>query len=245
MKRNKSKKITFYLNDAKVLDFAVPPGPIAKALPYWYKRQTPTSDEFDKIASGVVATTIKKCLPIFDTMTAGYVFYSPCDIYIDATDPEKIIYSVPASVKKVLSHLFSHHAREQYSDYPINTDLYHKDLLRIHSLWTVGTEKGYSTLFMDPMHKDPSPIQVFGGIIDTDNFISNGHFSFLVKKGFQGIIKQGTPLVQIFPFKRDNWEMNMETVENSRRIHEQQALSLRSTFYNAYKSKFRANKEYR
>jgi hypothetical protein len=184
-------------------------------------------------------------MPIFDTMTSGYVFYSPCDIYVDATDPEKLVFSIPASLKKVLSTLFSQHAREQYSDYPIDTDLYHKDLLRIHTLWTVGTEEGYSTLFMDPMHKDPNPINVFAGIIDTDKFVSNGHFSFLVRKNFQGIIKQGTPLVQMFPYKRDSWEMNMVIGEESKRVQEKQALSLRSTFYNSYKNKFRANKEYK
>jgi hypothetical protein len=27
-----------------------------------------------------------------------------------------------------------------------------------------------------------------------------------IREGFEGIIEKGTPLVQITPFKRDNWE---------------------------------------
>jgi hypothetical protein len=71
--------------------------------------------------------------------------------------------------------------------------------------WSIQTEKGYSTLIMNPMHGESSPLTAIPGIVDTDGFISEGHFSFIVKSNFKGIIKQGTPLVQIIPFKRDSW----------------------------------------
>ena len=60
-------------------------------------------------------------------------------------------------------------------------------------------------LIIQPQNADDSPLMAISGIIDTDKFIVNGHFSFIVKRGFSGIIKQGTPLVQVIPFKRENW----------------------------------------
>jgi len=78
-----------------------------------------------------------------------------------------------------------------------------------------------------------------------DNEIQNGVMkltvkkcqSFFVKKNFKGILKQGTPLIQVFPFKRDDWEMSINKEVNSEEISEQRIM-LRSTFENGYKMKY-------
>ena len=69
--------------------------------------------------------------------------------------------------------------------------------------------------------------------------------SFFVKSGFVGVIKQGTPLVQIFPFKREPWQMERVNAEQSEKATDRQFLKLRSTFVNGYKNKMRSKKEYR
>ena len=82
-------------------------------------------------------------------------------------------------------------------------------------------------------------------IVDTDTFVTDGHLSFLVDKDFKGIIRQGTPLIQVIPFKREAWEKNFVSAEQSEEKYENQRLRLRSVFSNAYKNLFRAKKEYR
>jgi hypothetical protein len=118
-------------------------------------------------------------------------------------------------------------------------------LLRIMPFWIVSTTLGYSTLFLDPLHKDPSPIKALPGLIDTDGYPSDGHLSFMIEKDFKGIIKQGTPLVQIIPFKRDNWSMEIVDAKESESFLKKHRMSLRSTFTNGYKNKFRSPKEYK
>lgn len=244
-KKNKTNVITFYPFDDKTMLFAPQPTPATRSLPVWYKRQATTHENSVSLANGNPATTIKKCMPIFDAMTAGYILYAPCDIFIDATDPEKLTYSTPAAMKPFSKSLFASHSRDQYAEYPLDTKKYHKDLLRIHPLWVIGTDAGYSTLFIDPIHKDVSPLKMFDGIIDTDTFISDGYISFLVEKDFQGIIKQGTPLVQVIPFQREGWEMKVASSEEAEKALIPQRTNLRTTFFNGYKNKFRSSKDYK
>jgi hypothetical protein len=238
-------KIKFYPFSEKTMDFAPEPMPASKSIPAWYKAQPAEILEKTEMLSGNIASTVKKCMPIFDAMTAGYIIYTPCDIYLDATDEAGLKYSVPAFLKQFQADLFATHAPEQYSEYPLDKSKNHKDLLRVMPFWSVGTDKGYSTLFIQPLHGDSSPLTVIPGIIDTDSFISEGHFSFMVNKNFKGVIKQGTPIVQVIPFKRDSWEMEIESPENSIPRLMKQRLKIRSTFANGYKNKMRFKKEYK
>jgi hypothetical protein len=238
-------KIKFYPFSEKTKQFAPAPTPASKAVPDWYRKQPGSIDEETQLAKGNLSSTIKRCMPIFDYMTAGYIIYVPCDIYIDATNPEKISWSVPLTLKQFASDMIASHAPEQYDHYPIDKDIYHKELFRIMPFWAVGTEEGTSSLFMQPVHKDDLPFLAIGGMIDTDKFISDGHLSFLIKKNFKGILKQGTPLVQVIPIKREDWAMELVDAKESSADLSKQRLNVRSAFVNAYKNKFRQKKEYK
>ena len=104
------------------------------------------------------------------------------------------------------------------------------------------TPEGYSTMLMPPVLKDVLPITALSAIVDTDKFISDGHMSFYVKKGFKGLIKQGTPLIQAIPFKREDWEH--ECLPYSKKLIEPQRRIIRSTFVNGYKLKFWSRKNF-
>jgi hypothetical protein len=236
--------IGFHPFSDKTSSFAEPPKPASKSMPEWYRQQPAVVNEKTDYKQGNIASTIKRCMPIFDATSIGYVITAPCDIYVNTTNPEELTYSVPRQIMEFKADLFSTHAAEQYSEYPIDTNRYHKQLLRIQPFWSVETPKGYSSLFMNPLHR-PGPLFAFAGVIDTDGYISEGHLSFLVEKDFDGIIKQGTPLVQVVPFKREEWESQVFTEEQSMPKLRRQAMQLRSVFQNAYKTKFRSKKEYK
>lgn len=224
--------------------FIEPPKPATLFLPAWYKKQPGTIDDKASLPMGVSTSTVKRCMPIFDSMTAGYVITAPCDIFIDATNPDSLVYSIPASLAHIKGQLFATHDIKQYEHYPIDKSRQHKDLLRIHPFWMIETDPGYSCLIIQPQHSDDSPLTAISGIIDTDKFIVNGHFSFIVDKSFNGIIKQGTPLVQVIPFKRENFVSSLGDYESAKKITEKQGRQLRSVFMNGYKNKFRSKKQY-
>lgn len=238
--------IKFYPFSEGTKSFAPVPQPASKMLPEWYKRQPASiGDDKDFMPKGGVNSTIKRCMPVFDLLTAGYIITFPMDLYIDATNPNKIEWSVPSPLKNFGSDMVATHTAEQVSQYPIDKDSFHKDVFRILPFWSVGTDKGYSTLFTHPYHRDDMPFQAFSAIVDTDGFISDGHLSMFIKKDFKGLIKQGTPLVQVIPFKREEWQMEIVDPEESNPILKAQRLAIRSAFRFGYKDKFRSRKEYR
>ena len=128
--------------------------------------------------------------------------------------------------------------------YPI-PDYFHPEVVRIHPMWLVQTETGYSSLFVAPMHGEDSPIKAVPGVIDTDEYPSDGYLSFFVKKGFKGIIKQGTPIIQVIPFKRDDWESSINKEKDSDFKIKEKNLGVRSVFQNGYRMKFWKKKTYK
>jgi hypothetical protein len=237
------KKIRFYPFNDGTRKFAPEPEPTSKFLPDWYKK-TPSVINNGSIAFGELGLTVKKCMPIFDLMTAGYTITLPCDVYVDATNPEKLHWSIPNGILPYQGDMFAVHAKDQYSNMPVNKAIYHEDLLRIFPFWAVGTPKGYSAIFLNPPYSENSPLVALQAIVDTDTFITDGHLSFWVEKNFKGIIKQGTPLVQVIPFKRDDWKKEVAGLEEAESRFETQRLRLRSAFSNSYKNIFRSKKTY-
>lgn len=239
------KKIKFYpFNESASKDMDRPL-PASKHIPEWYRKQPGSMDDDAHVMSGVLGSTVKRCMPIFDAITAGYIFVAPCDIYIDATDPEKLQKSIPAAMKLSQGDIFATHAPDQYSHFPIDFSIYHKELLRINVYWSAQTSDGTSSIIMQPIHQEVSPLMAIAGIIDTDKMITDGHFSFLVKKDFKGIIKQGTPLAQVIPFVRDSWESEVVDYETSMNTIRHQRFILRRVFNNGYKNLMRSKKDYK
>ena len=240
-----AKKIKFYpFNEIASKDIDSPVL-AAKQIPEWYKRQPGSINDEVGYSQGMLQSTVKRCMPVFDAITAGYIMVAPVDIYIDATDPEKLSKATPAAAKMGLPDLFATHGIEQYTHFPIDASIYHKEILRINTYWSVGTENGSSSIIMQPIHQDISPLMAITGIVDTDKMITDGHFSFLVKKGFKGVIKQGTPLVQIIPFDRDSWKSEVVDFDIAKDIIQHQRFVLRRVFGYGYKMLMRSKKDYK
>jgi hypothetical protein len=237
------KEIKFYPFSENTSLFAPEPISASKLVPEWYRKQPGLVDTGNDFINGGLGATVKKCMPIFDAITMGYFILAPCDIYVDATDPEKLSYSVPLKIKQFQSDLFSIHTPEQYDHYPIDKSIYHKQLLRIFPFWSVETTKGYSCFYLQPMHRDLDTLAI-PGVIDTDRLVSEGHMSFLIKSNFKGVIKQGTPLIQIIPFKRDSWIKKIVSSADAIRVLAKQRFMVRSKFSNAYKDNFWSRKDY-
>lgn len=209
------------------------PEPGQKLVPEWYRKQPGLID--DKYEGGTLKLTVKKCQPFFDAMSMGYIFRMPVDLYINTKDGN-LDFQIPREFASHQAHIIANHSTEQVSHYPIDLSVYVNHILRIHPMWMVKTPPGYSTLFTSPAHQPHIPIRAVDAIVDTDNFFSDGHISFFLEKDFEGVIKQGTPIIQILPFKRDDWEMTVDP-NHDPLITEVQRKGVRSSFQNGYRMK--------
>jgi len=244
MHKKENMSIIFNNTYPKIIDVFPEPEPTINFVPEWYRNQPGYYNNDRNTYNGTQLLTVKKCSAFFDSMSLGYMLLCPIDISIDTT-VEPPIFDIPSQYKMLYIPMIGHHSAEQISHYPINKETETNFLLRINMVWVISTEKGTSCLFIDPQHKDKSPLKAISAVIDTDEFYSDGLFSFTVEKGFKGIIKKGTPLVQVIPFKRDSWKHQINNNFDPVKDLRHQKYKIRSVFNGGYKKYFWKKKEYK
>jgi len=203
-------KIKFIARDEIVAKTFKNPSPAAKNIPNWYREQEKYVGGEKKLMSrgpgAKFNQTIKSCPAVHDGMTAGYLFYTPCDIHI--SQEEGMInfdFSSEAYCR------INAHGQEQIGKVELDRGYYHDEcVFKFVADWAVKTPKGYSSMIMHPMWREDLPFRVLPGIIDTDSYNGIMNFLFLLKRGYEGIIPAGTPVGQIIPFKRDDWKSSIE-----------------------------------
>lgn len=203
LKKVTYKNITF-IKTVDVLDeFA--PIPAKKILPEWYKK-TNSYMEGKKKPNGKGRTTgtIKKCVPVFDAITSGYIITTYADIYVsnqegkDSSGSTKLF----PYYEWTSSESIQFHPEWQANKHPKFQDIPYPKFM---NPWGIKTPKGYSCLFVPPMHRS-TPFNILPGIVDTDEYIAPVNFPFmLTDNNFEGLIPAGTPVAQVIPFKRDSW----------------------------------------
>lgn len=165
------------------------PEPASKKISNWFRT-------LPGVISGV--ETVKKCVPFLDSMTAGYTISLTADVVYD-------------NGAKKFSHnssldIVSQHMPEQVQGIDLPNE-YDSQPYKWTNFFAVKTPRGYSTLFIHPINRVDLPFYSIAGIVDTDNYPVPVNFPFFIKKEFDGIIPEGTPIIQAIPFKRDDWEM--------------------------------------
>jgi hypothetical protein len=68
---------------------------------------------------------------------------------------------------------------------------------------------------MTPMNRFDLPFMNTTGIVDSDKVHLLGSFPFFIADGWEGTIPAGTPYLQVLPFKRENWEHEIEILNTS------------------------------
>ncbi len=230
--------ITFTKTNIQVIDI-YKPLPAKKFLPDWYKN-IPSYKDNKKVAfvegTEEKAGTIKKCMPVFDAMTSGYIIPSHVDIWV--TQRNGIPFYEWADISPAP---ITWHPVWQAEGHPSISNNF--DAAKFNNPWAIKTPKGYSSLFISPMHSD-TPIKILPGIVDTDQYTATINFPFtLVYNDFEGLIPAGTPIAQIIPFKRESWEQKDGGKKDFDEAYNKQSAII-TRFYDAYKSLFWSKKRY-
>lgn len=239
-KKGNTKLITFKAIDENVFNVFDPPVPAKKILPEWYKNQSKltTPGVFTIADNGNPNHTVKACMPVFDVMSAGYIFTLPVDVNF-TNDGNGYVTSQWSSnnLRPIESHPTS-----QFSEYKI-PEGYHKGCAyKFIQPWVIETPPGYSCLFIQPALRDDLPFQVVPAIVDTDKHPIKVNFPFFLKENFSGIIEIGTPIMQVIPFKREDW--THEVVEDLSQNNNKKWISAERKIGNRYKTFFRTIKKW-
>lgn len=229
------QKIVFTKMDELVSDLFYPKK-ASDFLPQWYKdlysyQGTDGKKVLDKNFEN--SSSIKRCVPVFDAMTSGYIISTHRDIWVRKNEIGEIVYASPEK-STVDFHPISQAPSHPYmNNYP-----YPKWI----NPWSIKTPKGYSSLFIPPVHGANKYFQILEGVVDTDKYNNPVNFPFVLKDvNFEGLIPAGTPVVQVIPIKRDSWKSKLGDKEDTENIY----ATLRSSFFDGYRNFFWSRKEYK
>jgi len=216
------------------LDF-FPPKPAVKEVPEWYKNTSEyIGDQGKKMLGTSTPHTIKKCIPVFDAITAGYILYTQVDIQV--TQQDGLPYYTWADQGAI-----SFHPIEQAPLHPTRNEAPYP---KWNNPYAINTPPGYSVLFTQPMHRE-SVFTILEGVVDTDQYKAPVNFPFVLNDTkWEGIIPAGTPMAQVIPFKRESWEHKIGS-DKERIEQEKITKKLKTLFFNSYKRQFWSRKEYR
>jgi hypothetical protein len=170
-------------------------------IPDWYKNNLPNNTE---IKSFPVISNIKACIPFLDSLTSGYVVPTPFDSAVKIDDEgfpritwgEESIRYVEVRDGSEAPYLPTPHG-------------YHSTRFVWNTMVSIKVPKGYSVLVTHPLNRFDLPFITLSGVVDADSIMHHGKIPFYLKEGFEGIIKAGTPMFQVLPFKREDWKSSV------------------------------------
>lgn len=183
----------------------------AKAkLPDWFKalpRYSPSE------SGGFPHRTAKMCPPFLEAMTHGYIIPAPFDFSVDLKyendQPvgfsQRLADDIDAADYDDWAPIVGREPPEKFAGSPWQKAL----AMKLRGFWRIETPPGYSCLLIEPLNRnfDELPFYVAPQVVDTDRSSGPISFSLVARQPFPIVVEENTPLVQVIPFLRCQWDL--------------------------------------
>lgn len=171
--------------------------PSVSKIPQWWK------DGELVLSNGEAG--LKSCIPFMEIMMSGYTINLPFDVFVSKNEDGTVNVKWNAPNHNAWPRFIDERPKELGETIPRPAG--HLPNGFVWSMqWSWKTPKGYSVLVTHPFNRFDLPFTTLSASMDSDKFNANGNVPFFIKEGFQGVIPEGTPIAQIFPYKRDKWK---------------------------------------
>tara|TARA_Y100000004_G_scaffold168510_1_gene201942 strand:+ start:630 stop:1556 length:927 start_codon:yes stop_codon:yes gene_type:complete len=194
--------------------------PASSIVPEWYKNldKRYTTDfegeehDLDFDIEGRSPTT-KTCPGVFDFINAGYIIPNYCDMTFKWNNDDTIHIDTTDFIK-YLSHeqklpTIKLHEYEQAAGAPFWENSYGQ-ICKIVTPWVMDFPKNVSVLIVHPYYHSSTDYTILPGILDVDvNALGPKQVNIFLKintKNKTIFLKKGTPLAQLIPFERTNYQ---------------------------------------
>ena len=192
----KSELIEFYC-DPKLFGVIPEPIPAYKLIPDWFKKIPLHTEERDHL--GAKSMTAKKCMPLLDAMSMGFIIPLFADVNIRVNKDGSLIEVGPNPLNTVVEF----HSKDQLGGK--TSPCAPSPPIKFINKWAIKTAPGYSTLFIPPINHIEPRFTCFSGLVDTDKYPKEINFpSIWHVKDYDGIVSAGTPLVTCIAIKRSD-----------------------------------------
>lgn len=197
-------------------------------MPEWYKKEPviKRGETMPLSIGGTPTSTFKRCVPVFDSMTSGYFAVLGQDIQITQQDGVAYI-QWPTETAPLSLRDGTHFSQEAVpSGYSEKAWVWLSELI-------VKLPIGYSMIVCHPFNRYDLPFITLSAIVDADGTMHEGKFPFYLKEGYEGVLKKGTPIFQIVPFKRESWKSVLDS--SVLKDADRNSYNAKSSFYGWYK----------
>lgn len=234
-------EIEFVALDKYAFEVCPKPFPASQALPQWWKDaspyiKSPENPDGKKIIVKDFESnaSFKKCTPMLDLLSSGYIVPLWADVLIRIED------GFPNVSWRVKKNVFTLHNGQEV-EIP---EGYQETQFKFINQWVPKLPKGYSALIISCAGYPNTPFKAMQAIIDYDKTTHPLYPPMFLKEGFEGTVEKGTPMFQIIPFKRDNWESKFSFLENGQEIINMDR-DVKATIVNNYVKNFWEKKSYK
>ena len=200
--------IRFSIYDQDEADY-FPVKPANKAIPQWYRDLDMRHGQSQHDRG---QATIKHCMPVQDMLTTGYIIFNTYDVEIT---PFRSGQFTDYRVNCPGSNYVSGH---EHAQCPVKTTGRDQHYFKIKQPWTVTTPPGYSCLFLQPFYHFEDRYTLMPSIVDTDSYDLPVEIPGWANTAAEFTIDSGAPLMQVIPFKRDSWTMQIQHTEPKRSL---------------------------
>lgn len=214
-----------------------------EVIPKWYSGASKYEKDIngDPVLNylGGKLFTYKACPALLDLFLSGYFLTTPCDLTFYRDENQKY------NVKTEKGYEDFCGPRPAMKDFEVPYG-HMKEHFHWYPNWAPRLPEGYSALYVSPLNRFDLPFITVAGIIDNDKMDTPGLIPFFLKEGFEGVIPAGTPYVQILPFKREDWEMQIKhhNYQEILKRHQDQAQLYRTKDGGQYKKFTWSRKKY-
>jgi hypothetical protein len=199
---SKFKNIKFICED---LDASkeFPPVPAGKIIPEWYKNIPVSLSKVPNYIDTDGVPSIKRCMPVLDYLTSGYALRNSYEINAWPAVKDGIRSFQLECNKK--NYVGAH----PYYQAPTEINGGKNHYFKINQEWLIRTPPGYSSLIYQPHYLFRNEFQMFPAVVDTDKHDDFIGLIGLINTDKPFTIAPGEPLVMVFPFKREEWHMDV------------------------------------
>ena len=217
------------------------PVPAKTVIPQWYKDISlyNASNNFSDVSldneNGIdsSAISLKLCSPTFDAFSSGYQVLLAEDILVELDSngvPEISWASKEFTINRMPSVEFA------------IPPFYHPIAFAFRMMQGFSTPPGTSCLVSHPFNRLDLPFYVTTAIVDSDKKFPPADIRFVLRRDFEGVIKEGTPIYQILPFTREEWKIELDNELRDEAYWEHE--NRRTYVHSWYTKQLQSTKEY-
>ena len=162
-----------------------------KYIPKWYKRLPSKMQDNE----GFSFSTLKRCPPFLDAMSAGWIIPLAADIEFKIQDDGTGV----QWKSEFFFDMCESHGIDQIATHPKAPTV----PLKFLNHWLIKTPPGWSCIFTPPLNRPDEHIDLISGVVETDKYFEFINFpGFLKKPTGNLLLEAGYHLMQVIPYKR-------------------------------------------